>query len=76
MLQNMSGANGDTPKKNKKLSVREFFQMSEVAAYFFRRKDPDRPRNINIKMMHGINRIAIIMFLLGIIFIVIKRFFS
>ncbi|SMO58693.1 DUF6728 family protein [Solitalea koreensis] len=35
--------------------------------YFFRKKDPNRPTNFNLKVMHWINRIAIIMFLVGII---------
>lgn len=59
----------------KKLSVKEFFTLGEVGGYFFRKKDPNRPTNINIKMMHGINKISIIIFLLGIIFLIIKRFF-
>jgi len=49
--------------------------MGEVWGYFFRKKDPNRPTNFNIKVMHGINRIAIIIFLLGVIFILVKRFF-
>jgi hypothetical protein len=57
----------------KKSSVKEFFSMGEVGGYFFRKKDPSRPSNINIKMMHGINKISIIIFLLGIIFIILKR---
>jgi len=58
------------PKKN---SWKDFFSLGEVGGYFFRGKDPSRPSNINIKMMHGINKISIIVFLLGIIFIIIKR---
>lgn len=34
--------------------------------YFFRKKDPNRPTNFNLKVMHTINAIAITMFLLGI----------
>lgn len=60
-----------TPKK--KLSFKEFFQLGEVGGYFFRKKDPNRPTNINIKMMHGVNKISIIIFLLGILFIILKR---
>jgi hypothetical protein len=60
----------------KKSSLRKFFSMGEVGAYFFRKKDPSRPSNINIKMMHGINKISIIIFLLGIIFIIVRRLFS
>lgn len=58
------------PKGNR---VKEFFKMGEVGGYFFRRKDPSRPSNINLKMMHGINKISIIIFLLGVIFIILKR---
>jgi hypothetical protein len=48
--------------------------LGEVGGYFFRKKNPSRPSNINIKLMHGINKIAIIVFLLGIIFFILKRF--
>jgi len=35
--------------------------------YFFRKKDPRRPDNINIRIMHFINALAITIFLAGII---------
>jgi hypothetical protein len=35
--------------------------------YLFRKKDPNRPVNANIKIMHIINTIAIVMFIGGII---------
>ena len=63
-------------KSSKKLSLREFLSLGEVGGYFFRKKDPNRPTNINIKMMHGINKISITVFLLGVLFILAKRFFS
>jgi len=63
--------NNQTTKKE----VREFFKMGEVFGYFFRKKDPTRPTNFNIRVMHGINRISIIMFLAGVIFLIAKRFF-
>ena len=59
--------------EKKKLTFKEFFSMGEVGGYFFRKKDPSRPSNINIKMMHGVNKISIIIFLLGVIYIVLKR---
>ncbi|WP_323670599.1 DUF6728 family protein [Pedobacter sandarakinus] len=40
--------------------------------YFFRRKDPNRPSNINLKIMHFINALAITIFLAGIIYKVIQ----
>jgi len=60
-------------EEKKKLSLKEFFSMGEVGGYFFRKKDPNRPTNINIKMMHGVNKISIIVFLLGVIYIILKR---
>lgn len=58
--------------ERKKLSLREFFSMGEVGEYFFRKKDPDRPSNINIKMMHGINKFSILIFLLGVLYLLYK----
>lgn len=60
--------------QQKKKGIKDFFTMGEVGGYFFRKKDASRPSNINIKMMHGINKISIIIFLLGVIFIILKRF--
>jgi hypothetical protein len=62
-------------KSDKKLTFREFLSLGEVGGYFFRKKDATRPTNINIKMMHGINKISITIFLLGVLFILVKRFF-
>jgi hypothetical protein len=59
--------------EKKKLTFKEFFSMGEVGGYFFRKKDSSRPSNINIKMMHGVNKISIIIFLLGVIYIILKR---
>jgi hypothetical protein len=67
--QQKSVSNG----KEKRKTWKEFFTLGEVGGYFFRRKDPSRPSNINIKMMHGINKISIIVFLLGVIFLILKR---
>lgn len=66
--------NQSEPRDNKKkMTWREFFQLGEVGGYFFRKKDPNRPNNINIRMMHGVNKISIIIFLLGVLFIILKR---
>ncbi|MCJ8208441.1 hypothetical protein MUY27_01890 [Mucilaginibacter sp. RS28] len=43
--------------------------------YFFRKKDPNRPESFNLKVMHFINALAIIMFLAGIIWKLIDVFF-
>jgi hypothetical protein len=59
-------------EKKKKSGFREFFSLGEVGNYFFRRKDPTRPNNINIRMMHGVNKISIVVFLLGVLYLIWK----
>ncbi len=61
-------------EEKKKMSLKEFFKMGEVGEYFFRKKDPSRPNNINIRMMHGVNKLSIAIFLLAIIYMIVKRF--
>jgi hypothetical protein len=55
--------------------LREYFDLGPVFGYFFRKKDPNRKTNFNLRMMHGINKISMLMFLIGILFIIIKKFF-
>jgi hypothetical protein len=69
-MENQNGAG-----EKKKLSFREFLSLGEVGGYFFRKKDPNRPSNINIKMMHGINKISIAIFLVAVLYLVLKRLF-
>jgi len=58
-----------------KKGIGYYFGFGEVLTYFFRKKDPNRPTNFNIKMMHGINKISIIMFLICVIIIIMRRLF-
>ncbi len=53
-----------------KRSWKQFFQLGEVGGYFFRAKDPNRPSNINIKMMHGVNKLSMLIFLVCVLVIV------
>jgi hypothetical protein len=59
-------------QEKKKSTLREFFSLGEVGGYFFRKKDPSRPNNINIRMMHGVNKISIVIFLLGVLYLLWK----
>jgi hypothetical protein len=72
MIEHMETSTRNT-NGEKKNWFRNFFSLGEVGGYFFRRKDPSRPSNINIKMMHGINKISIVIFLLGVLYIILKR---
>lgn len=60
-------------KKQNEDSWRDYFALGDVFGYFFRKKDPNRPSNFNLRMMHGINKLSILIFLAGVIFMIFKR---
>ncbi len=58
--------------------IKHFFKFGEVFQYFlrvFKKHDPERPTNFNLKMMHGINRISIVMFLICLVVIILRMIF-
>ena len=62
--------------KKSRNSFKEYFQVGEVFSYFIRvfgKRDPSKPSNLNLRMMHGINRISIVIFLLAVIYLILKR---
>ncbi|WP_247235181.1 DUF6728 family protein [Telluribacter sp. SYSU D00476] len=55
--------------------MKSYFQLGDVFKYFFRvfrKPDPNAPTSFNLKMMHGINRISIIMFLFCLIVMIAR----
>ncbi|GAA4450484.1 hypothetical protein GCM10023189_11210 [Nibrella saemangeumensis] len=53
-----------------------YFKLGEVFRYFirvFRKPDPNHPTSVNLRMMHGINRISIVMFLIAILVYIIRH---
>lgn len=47
----------------------------QILTYFYLRKpDKDAPSNVNIKMMHGINRISLFIFLMAVIVMIVRAF--
>lgn len=56
-------------------SWKNFFKLGEVSGYFFRKKDPNRPPNFSLRMMHGVNKISMLIFLLGVIYLIFKNLF-
>ena len=58
--------------------LKEFFQLGELGNYFvrvFQKPDPNKKSNLNMRMMHGINKISILMFLAFIIIWIARRLF-
>ena len=45
----------------------------QVAEYLYiKKRDLNAPRDTNIKLMHGMNRISLLMFLAALVFILVK----
>ena len=45
----------------------------QIAEYLYiKKRDPNAPRNINIKLMHGMNRISLLMFIVALLIMLIK----
>lgn len=53
-----------------------YFQLEALWGYFLRKKEQQKPTNINLKMMHSINKIAIITFVGGCICFLLKKLIS
>ncbi|WP_420150054.1 DUF6728 family protein [Spirosoma sp.] len=56
----------------------DYLKIGPVFAYFlrvFRKPDPNLPSSVNLRMMHGINRISILMFLFAIIVYTVRHCF-
>ncbi len=56
----------------------DYFKFGEVGNYFFRvfkKTDPDQKGNFNLRMMHGINKISILLFLFALIVMLIRHVF-
>ena len=70
-MEENRNANRDNDE-NPKSGWRKFFSLGEVGGYFFRKKDPSRPTNINLRMMHGVNKISIGIFLIGVLYLIYK----
>ncbi len=45
----------------------------QVLTYFYlRKRDPNAPRDLNVKFMHGMNRISLFVFLIAVIVMIVR----
>jgi hypothetical protein len=45
----------------------------QILTYLYlRKRDPNEPRNIDLKFMHGMNRISLLMFLVAVIVMIVR----
>ncbi|WP_372530171.1 DUF6728 family protein [Ekhidna sp.] len=62
----------ESKEPNKQQEKTNYFDFTEVLTYFFRKKDPNRPKSFNLKAMHTINKISILMFLGAVIVMIVR----
>lgn len=62
-------------KGREKNTIKEYFRLGDVARYYFRKKDPNKKVDVNTRMMHGINKITIVIFLAAVIYLIIRNVF-
>jgi hypothetical protein len=49
--------------------------LNQLAVYLFlKKKDPNQPTTLNYRLMHGMNRISLILFLLALILVLYRLF--
>jgi len=57
--------------------MKKYFQLGDVFGYFirvFKKPDPNAPNSFNLRVMHGINRISIVMFIFCMIVMIVRAF--
>lgn len=55
--------------------LKNFFQFGEVFKYFFRNKEPDKKPDVNLQLMHVINKLSIIIFIIAILILIGRQLF-
>ncbi|WP_165370390.1 DUF6728 family protein [Hymenobacter persicinus] len=53
---------------------RNLFNFGPALGYFFRRNDPNRKTNFNLRTMHFINKLSMAMFLVGLCVVLYRLF--
>ncbi|MBO3269824.1 MULTISPECIES: DUF6728 family protein [Hymenobacter] len=56
------------------MRTKGLFDFSPVFGYFFRKNDPNRKTNFNLRTMHFINKVSMAMFLVGLIVLLYRWF--
>lgn len=53
---------------------KDLFNFGPMLGYFFRKDDPTRATNFNLRTMHFINKLSMAMFLVGLMVLIYRWF--
>ncbi|MFN8415293.1 MAG: DUF6728 family protein [Cytophagaceae bacterium] len=56
------------------MNWKEYFKVGEVFTYYFRKADPNNKPSTNLRIMHGINKLSILMFLVAVVVLLYRAF--
>ena len=73
MEENKEVTGSETSQEQEKKGAGYYFGFMDVITYYFRKPDPSRPKNFNIRAMHTINKISILLFLCALVIWIIRR---
>ncbi len=59
--------------QREKYPLKKIFDFKEVFAYFFRKKGSRKNPDINLRIMHFVNKISIIIFILALIILIVRN---
>ncbi len=60
-------------KEKEHNSAKEFFDLNELAGYFFRKKDKSGKADFSLRSMHFVNKLSMAIFLLAILYLIVKN---
>jgi hypothetical protein len=61
-----------TPKTCPAMNGKNLFNFGPVLGYYFRKHDPNRKNNFNMKTMHFINKLSLAMFLVCLVIMLFR----
>lgn len=56
------------------MNWKEYLKVGEVFTYYFRKSDPNNKPSTNLRIMHGINKLSILMFLVAVVVLLYRAF--
>jgi hypothetical protein len=61
-----------TPQQAATMNGKNLFNFGPVLGYYFRKHDPNRKNNFNMKTMHFINKLSLAMFLVCLVVMFVR----
>jgi len=58
---------------NEKQDKKSYFQLKELAGYFFRRKPDGEKADFSLRSMHFVNKLSMAIFILAILYLIFKH---